>query len=112
MEDMSNERNGLPWTVARSRYVSLADSTEEVQEWRARRAAKRKPSTLRDYCAAHGRCVRCESTGIVLDEMRGGFKVAGRYEGAELFERCPACDGTGVSSARKEKPAEKEIDQH
>ena len=97
---MSNERIGLPWAAARSKYVPLADSTEEVREWRAKRVAKRKPSTFKDYCAAHGRCLRCESTGIVLDEERGGFKPAGSYKDANLFERCAACDGTGVEAAR------------
>jgi len=87
--------NGLPWTAARSNYVPLLISTEDVQEWRAKMAAQRKPSTFKDFCAAHGRCVRCESTGIVLDEIRGGFKV-GSYQGVTLFERCPACEGTGV----------------
>ena len=96
---MNNMRNGLPWTVARSKYVPLANSTDEVREWRAKQAAKRKPSTFKDYCAAHGRCVRCESTGIVLDERRGGFKLAGSYEGVKLFERCSACEGTGVLSS-------------
>jgi hypothetical protein len=95
-EGMSNEKNGLPWTVARSKHVPLTDSSEGVREWRANQIAKRKPSTFKDYCAAHGRCVRCESTGIVLDERRGGFKLAGWDEGAKLFERCGACDGTGV----------------
>jgi hypothetical protein len=61
-----------------------------------KQAAKRKPSTFKDYCAAHGRSTRCESTGIVLDERRGGFKLAGSYEGVKLFERCPACEGTGL----------------
>jgi predicted Zn-dependent protease with MMP-like domain len=91
-------RNGLPWTVARSNYVPLADSTEEVHEWRVKRAAKQKPSTFKDYCAAHRRCIRCESTGIVLDEIQGGFKLAGSYQGVKLFERCPACEGTGVEN--------------
>ena len=89
-------RNGLPWTVARSKYVPLGNTTEEVREWRAKQAAKRKPSTFKDYCAAHRRCVRCESTGVVLDERRGGFKLVGSYEGVKLFERCPTCEGTGV----------------
>jgi hypothetical protein len=62
--------------------------------WQVRPALQ--PSTFRDYCAAHGRCLHCESTGIVLDERRGGFNVAGRHEGAELFERRPACDCTEV----------------
>jgi hypothetical protein len=95
---MINEKNGLPWTMARSKYVPLADSTDEVREWRASQIAQRKPSTFKDYCAAHGRCIRCDSTGLVLDEKRGGFKLAGRGEGAKLFERCGACDGTGVGS--------------
>jgi hypothetical protein len=111
---MSNERSGLPWAVARSRYVPLADSIDDVREWRATRVAKRKPSTFKDYGVAHGRCLRCESTGIVLDERKGGFKIAGRHEGADLFERYPACDGTGVgdSSTSKRKPELEEIDQH
>src|SRR6516162_9038881 len=111
---MSYERYGLHWAVARSRYVPLSDSRETVQEWRTKQIAKRKPSTFRDYCAAHGRCLRCESTGIVLDERRGGFKIAGRHEGAEMFERCPACEGTGVEAALptwKGKLEEKDIDQ-
>ena len=85
--------------MARSNYVPLADSTDGVREWRAKQIAKRKPSTFKDYCVAHGRCVRCESTGIVLDEKRGGFKSAGWQDGAKLFERCSACGGTGVESA-------------
>ena len=93
---MSYERHGLHWAVARSRYVPLADSRETMQEWRAEQIAKRKPSTFKDYCIAHGRCLRCESTGIVLDEQ-GRFKIAGIHEGSELFERCPVCDGTGVA---------------
>ena len=99
LEEMNNTRNGLPWTVARSKYVPFVKSPEEVQKWRAKQTAKQKPSTFKDYCAAHGRCVRCESTGIVLDERRGGFKSAGSYEGESLFERCKACDGTGVEAA-------------
>jgi|SRR6516165_10305486 len=93
---MSNEKNGLPWTMARLKYVPLADTAEGVQEWRAKQVAKRKPSTFKDYCAEHGRCVCCDSTGIVLDERRGGFKSVGWHEGAELFERCAVCGGTGV----------------
>ena len=110
---MNIERNGLPWTVARSKYVPLADSTEEVQEWRAKQIDKRKPSTFKDYCAAHGRCISCESTGIVLDERRRGFKSSGSYEGAKLFERCATCGGTGVESALPTwKRKVEEIDRH
>ena len=99
--------------MARSKYVPLADSAEGVREWRAKQIAKRKPSTLKDYCAAHGRCVRCESTGIVLDERGGGFKSAGSYEGAKLFERCAACDGTGVEALLPTwKRNVEEIDRH
>jgi hypothetical protein len=94
---MSNDKNGLPWAVARLRHVPLVENPEQVQKWRAGRIAQRKPSTFKDYCAAHGRCVRCESTGIVLDEQRGGFKQVGHHEGAKLFERCAACDGTGLA---------------
>jgi len=82
--------------MARLKYVPLADTAEGVQEWRAKQVAKRKPSTFKDYCAEHGRCVCCDSTGIVLDERRGGFKSVGWHEGAELFERCAVCGGTGV----------------
>ena len=85
-EDMGNESIGVPWALARAKYVSLTDSAEDVQEWRAKQVANRKPSTLKDYCASHGRCIRRESTGIVLDEKRGGFKSAGSYEGAN-----PSC---------------------
>ena len=96
-EDMSSERSlGLPWAVARAKYVPLGDTAEEVQEWRAKQVAKRKPSTFKDYCASHGRCISCESSGIVLDERRGGFKPVGLHEGVKLFERCAACEGTGV----------------
>ena len=96
---MSNESGGLPWAVARAKHVPLADSTEEVHAWRVSQITERKPSTFKDYCASHGRCLRCESTGIVLDEERGGFKSAGSYKDAKLFERCAACDGTGVEAA-------------
>ena len=108
---MNDEKNGLPWTMARSKHVPLADSAEGVQKWRAKQIAKRKPSTFKDYCSAHGRCVSCESTGIVVDEQRGGFKSAGWREGAKLFERCAACGGTGVEYVfpRKQVP---ETDQH
>ena len=99
LKETNNKRNGLPWAVARSKYVPLGSTTEEVQEWRAKQAARRKPSTFKDYCAAHGRCDHCESTGIVLDERHGGFRLARSYEGVELFERCPACEGTGVRSS-------------
>jgi hypothetical protein len=113
---MSNEKNGMPWTMARSKYVPLADSTDAVREWRANQIARRKPSTFKDYCAAHGRCVHCESTGIVLDEIRGGFKLAGWSEGVKLFVRCGACDGTGVESVlppwKRNVEEVEEIDQH
>jgi hypothetical protein len=99
-KDMSRESSGLSWTVARAKHVPLADSTEGVRVWRAKQISERRPSTFKDYCAAHGRCLRCESTGIVLDEAQGGFKSAGSTKEVQLFERCPACDGTGVEAAR------------
>lgn len=96
-EDMTNEStSGLPWAEARAKHVPLTDSAEDVQGWRAKQTAKRRPSTFKDYCASHGRCISCESTGIVLDERRGGFKSAVANEGVKLFERCAACGGTGV----------------
>jgi hypothetical protein len=68
---MSKEKNGLPWTMARSKYVPLAD------------------------------------------EGGGGFKSAGSYEGAKLFERCAACDGTGVEALLPTwKRNVEEIDRH
>ncbi|SRR5579871_425732 len=97
---MTKQSVGLPWAMARAKHVPLADSTEGVRVWRATRISGRKPSTFKDYCATHGRCLRCESTGIVLDEERGGFKSAGTYQDAQLFDRCPACDGTGVEETR------------
>jgi hypothetical protein len=110
---MSKESIGVPWALARAKYVPLTDSAEEVQEWRAQQVASRKPSTFKDYCASHGRCIRCESTGIVLDEERGGFKSAGSYEGSKLFERCAACNGTGVESFLPSgKRKVEEIDRH
>ena len=95
---MSNESGGLPWAVARVKHVPLADSSEGVHAWRVKQIAERKPSTFKDYCASHGRCLRCESTGILLDEERGGFKSVGWYKGTNLFDRCAACNGTGVET--------------
>lgn len=96
---MAKQSSGMPWAMARAKHVPLADSPEGVRMWRANRISERKPSTFKDYCSTHGRCLRCESTGIVLDEERGGFKSAGIYQDAALFDRCPVCDGTGVDEA-------------
>ncbi len=88
----------LPFAEAGSKRIPMRASIQEVKAWRTREFEARRPSSLDDYCRAHGLqplCPACQGEGITKNENGVGSKAVGWNGDEQLFEQCPICDGTG-----------------
>lgn len=92
---------GLPFLEAKSKLVKKPLSLQEMKDWRTREADAGRPSSFADLCRAFGLCVTCLGEGITRNDNNLGFKVVGIDGDTRLFEQCPACDGTGITSPSK-----------
>ena len=92
------ENRGFPWPEVRSKHVPSGVPLEQIKAWRTIEAATGRPSSYKDWCRANGRCVVCSGEGITHNDDGIGYKAIGRDGDVRLFERCPACDGTGKQS--------------
>src|SRR5690242_16887955 len=88
-------KQGFPWREAIAKLAPKPMSLNEIKEWRTKEAAAGRPSSYEDFCRAQGLCVTCLGNGVTYNENRIGFKGVGMDGDTQLFERCPACNGTG-----------------
>lgn len=77
-------------------------SVQAIKEWRASEFDAGRPSGLDDFYAAHGLCLDCQSTGVLIVERRKpadrvdeACAVALGIENVPIYERCSTCDGSG-----------------
>jgi hypothetical protein len=97
------EQQGFSWPEVRSKHEPKGITLDEVKSWRAQEAAAGRPSSYEDFCRAHGFCLACLGEGVTPNDNGVGFKVVGIDGDTRLFERCPACGGTGKEPNRKQR---------
>jgi len=98
LTEISEERPGLPFAgeYLRRYELNLA-RMQEVEAWRTSESDAGRPSSLKDYFAAHGFCSYCHGVGLAMNADGMGYKAVGWDRESQLFEQCDFCEGTGVS---------------
>jgi DnaJ-class molecular chaperone len=101
--DDSPHKHGVPFAGEYlKRYEANIRRVTEIKEWRTTELQAGRPSSLADYCRAHGLCAHCHGTGLALNKNGMGFKAVGWNGETQLFEECEACGGSGQGAAKSQ----------
>ena len=74
---------------------SVLTRLAEIKEWRTKEFDAGRPSSIADFCRAHGFCPDCHATGLARNANGRGHRAVALDGETRLYEVCEVCAGTG-----------------